>query len=280
MTTGPKVFAPAKVNLSLHVTGRRDDGYHLLDSLVVFAGVGDWLWSVPGEGPALTIGGPRAAGIPVGPDNLVLRAAALFDPPVLAALYLEKHLPAEAGIGGGSADAAAALKLLAERTGRDLPDPAQILALGADVPVCLETGPARMQGIGEAITRLAGLPPLWLVLANPGVRVSTPQVFRQLARRDTLPMKMPPDWGDVATFCAWLARQRNDLEIPARQIAPEIGDCLGALSARPGCQLARMSGSGATCFGLFADPAMATVAARALRDDHPGWWVAAAPVLS
>lgn len=276
-----EVFAPAKVNLTLHVTGRRPDGYHRLDSLVVFAGVGDRITAEAADAPALVVTGPRAPAVPDGPENLVSRAAALFDPPVAARLVLEKHLPAASGIGGGSADAAAALRALAALSGRDLPEPASVLRLGADVPVCLAGRPCRMRGIGEQLAPVPALPAFWLVLVNPGVAVPTPAVFRALDRRDNPPMPDPlPDWPDPAALADWLRRQRNDLEGPALALAPEIGTVLRRIGATPGCALARMSGSGATCFGLYAGETAARTAAAAIAGAELGWWVAAAPVLA
>ena len=264
--------APAKVNLTLHVTGRRADGYHLLDSLVVFADLADVVRVRPAAGSSLRVTGPMAAGVPTGPDNLVLKAAALMG--VSAAIELEKHLPTAGGIGGGSADAAATLRALAELTGRALP--ADVLALGADVPVCMAGRPARMRGIGEIVTPVEGLPPLDAVLVNPGVAVSTPQVFSRLARRENPAMPDPlPHFADAQGLTDWLATQRNDLEPPARALAPEVEAALAALAAAPQCLLARMSGSGATCFGLFPCATAARNAAQALALARPGWWVQA-----
>ena len=270
-----EAFAPAKINLTLHVTGRRDDGYHLLDSLVVFADVGDRLTVAPAETLSLRVTGPRAAGVPTGADNLVLRAARALAPDHGAAITLDKRLPAASGIGGGSADAAAAVRALAALWHLPPPDPATLIALGADVPVCLASRPARMSGLGEALAPCPALPPFHLVLANPGVAVSTPAVFRALARPENPPMPATlPPWPDAAALAAWLATMRNDLETPATALCPAIHGVLVALAARPGCLLARMSGSGATCFGLFADPAAAAAAARALETAQPDWWVA------
>ncbi|WP_199709241.1 4-(cytidine 5'-diphospho)-2-C-methyl-D-erythritol kinase [Rhodophyticola porphyridii] len=276
--TGASAFAPAKINLALHVTGRREDGYHLLDSLVVFADIGDRLHFSAAEGIELQVMGPRAAGVPTGPENLVLRAAALFGPGQSARITLEKHLPRAAGIGGGSADAAAALKGLAEFWDLPLPKTEEILALGADLPVCLAGCPTRMRGIGELLEEVPPLPLLWVVLANPGVAVPTGAVFGGLGTIAGTPMD-PPNWTDFASFSRWLRAQRNDLQRPAQMIAAEIGTARAALEAQPGCALARMSGSGATCFGLFAVEAEARQAARAIGAEHPGWWVAAARVL-
>ena len=267
-------FAPAKINLCLHVTGQREDGYHLLDGLVAFADIGDRVTVSPGQG--LTITGPQAGGLEPSDDNLCLRAARAMDGGV--AVTLEKVLPVASGIGGGSADAAAVLRAMA-RMGRSLPEPADVLALGADVPVCLAGRAARMQGVGEVLTPVV-LPQAWLVLANPGVAVPTPQVFRALPRRDNPPMPPVPVLPDAAGLAAWLSDRRNDLEAPAVALAPAIAEVRAALASQPGCLLARMSGSGATCFGLFADEPAATAAARTLSDRQPEWWVAAGRMLS
>lgn len=271
-------FAPAKINLCLHVTGRRADGYHLLDSLVVFAGVGDQVSGTLADPPSLSVEGPKAAGLTGEGDNLVLRAARAMG--VSARIVLEKHLPVSSGIGGGSADAAATLRLLARLSGRALPDAAAVLALGADVPVCLAGRPARMTGIGEGLAPLPPLPEVWLVLANPGVALSTPAIFRALARADNAPLPRDlPRLRSAADLAAFMMMQRNDLEPPALALEPVIGRVKAALSAQAGCLMARMSGSGATCFGLFADPLAAHAAARAIRAAEPGWWVADAPLL-
>lgn len=273
MTKTVRGLAPAKVNLTLHVTGQRADGYHLLDSLVVFADMGDWL-DVSLGGPALRVTGPMAAGVPVDGRNLVQKAAALMG--VEARIDLEKHLPAAAGIGGGSSDAAAVLRALAALTGQEVPDAG--LSLGADVPVCLLGRAARMRGIGEVVQPVADWPPLAAVLVNPGVEVPTGAVFQGLARKDNPGMEALPVPGDLfgdlrGGLLAWLRRQRNDLEAPARAVQPVISEVLGAISGQPGCDLARMSGSGATCFGLFPNRGAADRAAAAL--SRPGWWVRA-----
>lgn len=271
-------LARAKINLTLHVTGQRADGYHLLDSLVVFAGCGDTVTCAPADRLSLTLCGPEGAGLSPGEDNLVLRAARAFDGAQGARITLDKVLPVASGIGGGSADAAATLMALSALWGVPLPDAARVLALGADVPVCLAGHAARMQGVGERITPLPhALPPAHLVLVNPRVQVSTPAVFRGLSRKDNAPMPdLPPRLGSLAEFAAFLATQRNDLEAPAMALAPVIGTVRDALAAQPGCALARMSGSGATCFGLFADAGAAAAAAGAVQAAHPEWWVAAA----
>ena len=268
----------AKINLTLHVTGQRADGYHLLDSLVVRAGVGDLLQVAPAAHLSLTVSGPRAEGVPVDGRNLVLRAAEMLDAGQGrgAALHLEKHLPAAAGIGGGSADAAAALMLLAAHWG--LPMPADTAQLGADVPVCLARGPQRMQGVGERLSALPPLPACHLVLVNPGVDVPTPAVFSALADKNQPPMPAEiPRFDDLAEFVAFLRAQRNDLAAPAITRAPVIADCLAALEE---AALARMSGSGATCFGIYETAAQAEAAAARISRSAPGWWVAPAPMLA
>lgn len=277
MPTEPlQEVARAKLNLCLHVIGRRSDGYHLLDSLVVFPGLGDRLRAEPAAALSLSACGPFADQLPADGDNLVLRAAALFG--TGAALRLEKNLPAAGGIGGGSADAAATLRLMARMQGAPLPDARRVLGLGADVPVCLESRPARMQGIGERVTPLPDLPPLWCVLVNPGTACPTPAVFAALDRRDGSPLpEMPERFAGAATLLDYLFTTRNDLEPPARRLVPVIGDALEALAAS-GAALARMSGSGATCFGLFETEGAALSAAERLRTAAPAWWVAAAPL--
>jgi 4-diphosphocytidyl-2-C-methyl-D-erythritol kinase len=276
-------FAPAKVNLTLRVTGRRADGYHLLDSLVVFAGVGDRLTVRPAPGLSLTVTGPFGADLSGEGDNLVLRAARrLAEAAGIAphgALTLEKNLPVASGIGGGSADAAAALRLLIAFWGvaprlDGVTLERLALGLGADVPVCLAGLPARMAGIGERLSPVPPLPGLGLVLVNPGVACATAAIFRARAEAgmgfspaDAVPAG---DWRTARSLAAALATSGNDLEAPALTVAPAIGVVLAAIRAQPGCLLARMSGSGATCFGLFPDAPSAARAASLLVGD--GWW--------
>lgn len=259
-----EAFAPAKVNLALHVTGRRADGYHLLDSLVAFADMGDRVTLAPADRLSLTVTGPRSAGVPDDAGNLVWRAAEAFGSPV--AITLEKHLPAAAGIGGGSSDAAATLRALEALTGRAVPfDP---LTLGADVPVCLSPTAARMQGIGEAVTPVR-LPPLAAVLVNPGVPLPTGAVFAGLDSRDNPGMTGFPPPAEPGALVRWLATQRNDLEAAAIAQQPVVARVLDALGD---ASLARMSGSGATCFGLYPDAASARAAADRIARAHPQWW--------
>ncbi|WP_093361918.1 4-(cytidine 5'-diphospho)-2-C-methyl-D-erythritol kinase [Tropicimonas isoalkanivorans] len=266
-------FAPAKVNLTLHVTGRRRDGYHLLDSLVVFADVGDRIIAERAPEPSFRVTGPRSAGVPTDGSNLVLRAAAVFGAAAVA-LTLEKTLPSASGIGGGSADAAATLRALARLYATEMPALEKTLELGADVPVCIDRRPVRMTGIGEELTPLPPLSPLPAVLVNPGVAVATPLVFKSLSHTGNRPMpEVPPGGSTVQEVAGWLARQRNDLESPACMLEPTISDALRVVRAQPECLLSRMSGSGATCFGLFPDEQAAHQAAHAITRTHPNWWV-------
>jgi len=255
--------APAKINLALHVTGRRADGYHLLDSVVVFTELGDRVSVSPGPS-SLAVTGPFADAVPAGEDNLCLRALRRVG--AEAALVLDKHLPPASGIGGGTADAAAVLRALGRTPDRPV-------ALGADLPACLLSRPLRMQGVGELITPL-DLPELHLVLVNPRVEIPTPAVFAALERRDGAPLPDLPALGGAGTLLDWLSTTRNDLQPPATRLQPVIADCLAALQGQ-GAGLARMSGSGATCFGIFADAARAEDAARAIAAASPGWWVRA-----
>jgi len=267
-----EAFAPAKINLTLHVTGRRGDGYHLLDSLVVFADVGDRITVAPADALTLTLGGPMQAGVPTDCRNLVVRAARAMGVSG-AAIHLDKHLPAASGLGGGSSDAAAAMRALADLTGCALP-PDRGLSLGADVPVCILARSCRMQGVGEVLTALR-LPPLHLVLVNARIAVPTGAVFQGLERRDNPPMPdRLPGFADCVELANWLRGMRNDLENPARAAVPAVDQTLEALR-QTGCLIARMSGSGATCFGLYRDAPAAERARAAIARTHPGWWCAA-----
>jgi 4-diphosphocytidyl-2-C-methyl-D-erythritol kinase len=269
--------APAKVNLALHVVGRRGDGYHLLDSVVVFAAIGDGLTATGADDLTLTLTGPFAAALAADADNLVLRAARMLAGAggivPRARLTLDKRLPVASGIGGGSADAAAALRLLSRLWRLDLAAAdlaALALRLGADVPVCLAGRPARMTGVGEILLSAPALPACGLVLLNPGVPVATADVFRARAGAFSPPLDLPAAWPDVAAMAAGLAALGNDLEPPALALQPAIAEALAALRALPGCLLARMSGSGATCFGLFPGAPAAALASAGLH--RAGWW--------
>jgi 4-diphosphocytidyl-2-C-methyl-D-erythritol kinase len=274
--------APAKINLTLRVLGRRADGYHDIESLVAFAGVGDALTFTPGGDLALTVGGPTAAAAGDVADNLVLKAAHALAERVaglrLGRFTLSKRLPVAAGLGGGSADAAAALRLLA-RANALAPDDPRLMqaarATGADVPVCLDPHTRLMRGIGDILSDPLDLPRLFTLLVNPGVAVATADVFAALAAPpagQTAPAAQPLG---PAALLAEIASGRNDLEAPAIELEPAIADVLAVLRKLPGCRLARMSGSGPTCFGLFDSSRAASAAARTLRIGYPAWWVRA-----
>ena len=278
--------APAKVNLTLRVLRRRDDGYHEIESLVAFADFGDRLSFSPGGGLALKVHGPSAAAAGEGDDNLVFKAAralAARQPDITLGIFdLDKRLPVAAGLGGGSADAAAALRLIAKANHVAHDDPAlhaAARATGADVPVCLDPRPRIMRGIGEVLSPPLPLPLLPAVLVNPGVAVPTKSVFASLQLSSTPPASL--DDGTVAKLRSReelvrvLALQANDLEPPAIALAPIIADVLAALRGLEGCALARMSGSGATCFALFASADEAAVAEKLLAAKNPTWWVKA-----
>jgi 4-diphosphocytidyl-2-C-methyl-D-erythritol kinase len=271
---GRRDIGRAKVNLFLHVLGRRPDGYHLLDSLAVFPPVGDVLTAEAAPALSLRLTGPFGAMLATEPDNLVLRAARALAASAgvapQARLTLDKRLPVASGIGGGSADAAAALRLLARLWGvpADLPEIAA--TLGADVPVCLASRPARMRGVGEQLVAAPALPDAGIALVNPGGAVATALVFRARQGAYGAAAALPAAWPDAAAMARDLAGLRNDLQPAAVALHPPIGQALDALAADPACLLARMSGSGATCFGLYATPAAAARAAAALA--RPGWW--------
>ena len=261
-------LARAKINLCLHVTGQRDDGYHLLDSLVVFADIGDMITVELSDKFSLEIDGPFASGLSIQEDNLVLKAAKIFSPYCNGAkLKLTKNLPVASGIGGGSADAAATLRAMAKLTSVDLPIDAG-LSLGADVPVCLREQSCRMQGIGDLITPQTNIPQLAAVLIRPNVAVSTPVIFKAITDKNNSGI----DKYKGVDFTDYLRMQRNDLETPACGYAPEINTCLNALNNQ-GAALARMSGSGATCFGIFDGSEAAQKAANKLSDAFPDYWV-------
>ena len=272
-------LAPAKINLLLHVGPVQADGYHPLVSLAVFADVGDRVTVRRAEALSLTVEGPFAAGLDGQGDNLILKAlralgeaAGIGEPPV--AVTLDKRLPIAAGLGGGSADAGAALRLTARLLDLDMPE-AELerlaLAAGADGPMCLRARPAWASGIGEVLEDEPRLPTLHGVLLNPGLPSPTGGVYRayDAAPKAADRPASPADWS-AASVIAWLAAQRNDLEAPAQAVTPGIEEALAAMRAAPACRLTRMSGSGATVFGLFDDRAAAIEAAFAL--DRPGWW--------
>ena len=273
--------APAKVNLYLHVCGKRADGYHLLDSLVVFTAIGDRVAAAAAPDISLRIDGPFAEGLSAGDDNLVLRAARYLARksgalPRGAALALTKNLPVASGIGGGSSDAAATLRACATLWGVNTDDlaPADLAAaLGADVPVCLARRPARMEGIGERLSAAPSLPTVWLVLVNPRQPLSTAPVFKALGGRHSGPAPaMPARFETAQQLAAFLTICTNDLAAPAAELMPDIVAMRRELVQTQGCLLTRLSGSGPTCFGLYADESGARAAATQIAAKHPAWW--------
>lgn len=268
-----EAFAPAKINLALHVIGQRKDGYHLLDSIVAFADYGDTVVVRPSGSLCLTIEGPFGQGLEPDGNNLVLRAARFLDPARTAEITLVKRLPVASGIGGGSADAAAALRALSVLWSVPLPPAETCAALGADVPVCLDPVFSRMSGIGDKITPLGNAPDLDIVLINPGVAVPTSAIFKGLARKDNVPMSATVPASGSGRWLDWLHDQRNDLEAPAIAAERVIAEVLEELRGMPACRLARMSGSGATCFALFERGRTPLSAVEAIKARHPEWWV-------
>lgn len=276
-------LARAKVNLALHITGQRPDGYHLMDSLAVFPQIGDRLALEPADTLELKLEGPFARDLS-GPveDNLILKAirgyaeAAGIDVPALR-LTLSKRLPVASGIGGGSSDAATALRMIEDVSGSYLSDEnlhALALGLGADVPVCLFPEPQFMRGIGDTLSPGPEMPACGIVLVNPKIAVSTPEVFQALTRKNNSPLPAAPDgFETLAELSSYLSACRNDLQEPACRLCSDIGDCLSALEDDSRISFARMSGSGATCFGL-CEKADAMEVERALRATHPQWWIA------
>lgn len=281
------VEAPAKINLFLHVTGRRPDGYHELESLVAFAGVHDRIGVRAGEGLSLEIEGPFAAALDAGGENLAVEAArALAAEAGIrpdARIRLHKALPVAAGIGGGSADAAAALRALCALWNLSVPADrlgALALALGADVPVCLSGRPGIVRGIGERIAHAPALPEVPMVLVNPAVPLATAAVFAAREGPFSAPASFDTAPADAARLAEALGGTRNDLFPPARRLCPEIDTVLDAIRSAPSCLVARLSGSGPTCFGLFPSEKAASEAAGRIAADRPGWWVCATRLLA
>lgn len=277
-------YAAAKVNLFLHVTGKRNDGYHTLYSHVVFCpDIADSLvyetQTTNGKNFEFTISGPYADGVPDDERNLVLKAltrfSEKFDIPLSGHLHLEKNLPVGAGIGGGSADAAAALRLFSRI--HNIQDNAALheiaLSLGADVPMCLQQRPAIVSGIGDDITNLNGVPRAHIVLVNPNKEVLTKDVFQGLAQNFNAQAKEPDNFKSPSEYFNWLAVHRNDLSDAAEKLCHDIKDIKSALARQKNVLHSGMSGSGGTCFALFKDEKSARKATRHLRKHHPGWWI-------
>ena len=271
-------LARAKVNLCLHVTGQRADGMHLLDSRVVFPAVGDMLEATESDNLTLEIDGPFGAELDAGEGNLVVRAARTLSGKG-ATLRLCKNLPVASGIGGGSADAAAAIRLLSDLWNVDLPPLEALTDLGADVPVCMAQIPARMSGIGEELAPLPAMPKFWIVLVNAGQGVETGAVFGALASRNNSGLSdIPERFPTVETLFDYLRAQRNDMQTAAIEDCPVISDVLDAIFATRNCALSRMSGSGGTCFGLYESEVDAFEAVSEIRETNPTWWVVSAEV--
>jgi 4-diphosphocytidyl-2-C-methyl-D-erythritol kinase len=278
-----RVFAAAKINLLLHVGDSRSDGYHELQSIMAFADVGDEVLIAPGEGLTLEIEGPFAEALKGEADNIVLKAArALATRAGIAAnahITLTKNLPISSGLGGGSTDAAATLRGLCKLwhvtlTEADLQGIA--ISLGSDVPVCLKGRPCWVEGIGEKLSVIPIFPALHVVLANPGVPVSTAHAYRTIRARSGIARERPATFRDANALIGFLETANNDLEEPAAAIAPVVRDVMEAFDADDATLLARMSGSGATCFGIYDSPQIAREAAARIAAAHPGWWVKAA----
>ncbi|MEP3279996.1 MAG: 4-(cytidine 5'-diphospho)-2-C-methyl-D-erythritol kinase [Stappiaceae bacterium] len=284
------LLAKAKVNLALHVTGQREDGYHLLDTLVAFPDIGDQILVSPSDRLMLTLDGPFAEELSAsggGEENIALQAAKLLcgersGPSRNCSIKLTKNLPVASGIGGGSADAAATLKALNAYWQLRLSDTELIeyaTRLGADVPMCVYQCPLRAQGIGDDISTQSPFPPCGIILINPRIPVSTPDVFKKLIHKNSPPLpEIPRRWKSLDHLVEWLCQTRNDLEASARLIAPQITDAIGWLDAQDGCRFARMSGSGATCFALFENEEQAKNIARTMRFERPDCWVGAGAI--
>ena len=288
MTEPQSTLAPAKINLTLRIFGRRADGLHELESLVAFAPFGDRLTLWPDGSLDLKVSGPMAAGAGPLADNLVLRAARALAERIegvtLGRFALSKRLPSGAGLGGGSADAAAALRLIAKANGLGLDDRRiheAARATGADIPVCIDSRPRVMRGIGEILSAPVALPKLGILIVHPGLALPTGPVFKALGLAPgeqyakTPSPSAPGEAANRDALLAWLAAGRNDLERAAISIAPQIADVLSAIAGLAGCRLARMSGSGSACFGLFDSGRAAAAAAKRLAATRPSWWVRA-----
>jgi len=275
------MLARAKINLALHVTGQRDDGYHLLDTLVSFTKFGDTISFTPNRKISLSITGPEAGNLSDEENNLVIQAAHLLreytsDDELGVKIELTKNIPVASGLGGGSANAAVTLSGLMDFWQIDVGQHSlnqMALELGADVPMCLAGVSAKVQGIGEEITPVP-VPEFPIVLVNPGIGVSTPRIFKALSEKNNPPLSSLTGVESRSDWIEYLKAQRNDLEAPALKSAPVIADCLKALRDN-NCQIARMSGSGATCFGLFESDEMASLAANKISAKKPNWWVVA-----
>lgn len=278
MTRAITKHAPAKINLYLHVTGKRDDGYHLLDSMVVFApDIADIVTVEPSDAFSFSMAGLFADGIGEDHNNLALRAARLYcdvtGAPSSFSLHLEKNIPSGAGLGGGSADAAATIKALEEFYGIPLPDrDKHLLSLGADVPVCYRARACRFKGIGEVITDIPAPPELHMLLVCPNKHTSTRDVFAARTAAYTDPATIPPSYGTIQQFLFFLRSTNNDLSAPAKTLSPEIAEAEQLLGEQAGCLFTRMSGSGSAVFGLFDNAKNCATAREHILTTQPAWW--------
>ena len=279
-----RVWANAKVNLALHIVGEHPSGLHFLDSLVAFPAFGDELIFERAEGLSLRVTGPfsnELLGINRDSTNLVLKAAQLLmESNKGADIELVKNLPVASGIGGGSSDAATTLQALSQLWEKQLPSLEDMLELGSDVPVCLSNSFKRMQGVGERITLLPQPSEMWIVLANPGVKVPTAKVFGFLQNKSNRPLESFDDLIDHDSFFGYLSRQRNDLEDITCSLFPEVKLLLDVINATPKCRVCRMSGSGSTCFGLYTEKAFAISAVDEINKKFPGAWAVSAALFS
>ena len=279
-----RVWANAKVNLALHIVGEHPSGLHFLDSLVAFPAFGDELIFEKAEGLSLRVTGPfsnELLGVNRDSTNLVLKAAQLLmESNKGVAIELIKNLPVASGVGGGSSDAAMTLQTLSQLWKKQLPSLEDMLKLGSDVPVCLSNSFKRMQGVGERITLLPQPSEMWIVLANPGVKVSTAKVFGFLKNKNNKPLESLDNLIDHESFFGYLSRQRNDLEVITCSLFPEVKLLLDVISATPRCSLYRMSGSGSTCFGLYTEKAFADGAVDEINKNFPGAWAVSAALFS
>jgi 4-diphosphocytidyl-2-C-methyl-D-erythritol kinase len=273
-----RIDAPAKLNLFLHITGKRPDNFHLLESLIIFTQFGDRLEFAPSDHLQLSVTGPFADAIDTEEDNLVLRAARALGGGRGAHITLHKHIPVAAGLGGGSADAAATLRGLITLWGLEIGDSElQRIAvrLGSDVPVCLRSQAAFVSGIGEFVSPVGVTGPLWLALVNPGEKLPTAEVFRHFYTTPAASLEPPRLIDSLPELMDYTRPKYNMLEAAAKKLLPVIGNALEAIAATPGCLLSRMSGSGATCFGVYESQNEAETAVRLLMREYPKWWCVA-----
>jgi 4-diphosphocytidyl-2-C-methyl-D-erythritol kinase len=287
MPTTFNMLAPAKINLFLHITGKRDDGYHLLQSVMVFVDVGDALEFSPHDSLFLDVEGPFAADMPPPHNNLIYKAAQLlaaeYNVPMRARITLKKRLPVASGIAGGSSDAATALRGLARLWG--LPEEKDRLRrlgekLGADVPACIARRAVWTEGIGERVTPLLDMPAMHFILVNPMVATPTPEVFRRYREKFSPLLQFSGRRKSMQEWIADLKLYRNDLTRAAMGVTPEIRAVLEALRATPNCHFARLSGSGATCFGVFDHAQASAAAMNKLKQEHPDWWISPANLIA